>query len=95
MHSDDERSATFLHPGAAEPMARNWLPNIAERLRDNGSYYVGGDTQRFTSSPGMPPRTTLLQSSPEWLAQYNKIHPHGALGNCSLREFMRATLWVG
>ena len=39
-----------------------------------------------------PDAQTVLRSLPAWLAHYNEVHPHSALGYRSPRQFIRATL---
>lgn len=37
-----------------------------------------------------PDAETVLRQVPSWLAPYNEVHPHKALGYCSPREFITA-----
>ena len=74
----------------------NRLPRTIEWLTDNGSCYLARETRRFAREIGLMPKTTphvpdakaVLRQLPLWLAHYNELHPHRALGYRSPREFI-------
>jgi putative transposase len=83
----------------------NHLSKAIEWLTDNGSCYTARDPQSngmvetFVRTPKrdyvrMNPRPdaqTVIAQLPGWLAHYNDVHPHRALGYRSPHEYMAQT----
>jgi putative transposase len=78
----------------------NRLPRTIEWLTDNGSGYPqsNGMAEAFVRtlkrdyvrvSP-VPDAESVMRLLPGWLAHYNEVHPHKALGYRSPREFIAA-----
>lgn len=78
--------------------SRNALPLMRRKTRSSSALYVPGKARRFglfgwnDIGPNREQRAgteqSVLRQLPVWLAHYNNLHPHRALGYRSPREFI-------
>jgi putative transposase len=92
-----------MDPGGAGPDRRGDVPagESCPELVEGGSCYTARDTRAFARDIGLVPRTTpvsprpdaqtVIEQLPGWLAHYNDVHPHRALGYRSPREYIAQT----
>src|SRR5215469_17660944 len=90
-HGSGSSGSLLLHRIGLGPTTHCRSPGA---LKVSGHYRNSHDQAQVCPLSPRPDAETVMRQLPAWIAHYNEVHPHKALGYRSPREFIAAEFRV-